>query len=282
MYDDDGDWRVQFNLLAALYHRHPVRIDIAGTVESISKIDHELLYRCYRTFYNLNNMVLCVAGNFDVDTVLKVADRVLNPDEKPVEIERRTVDEPESVCRPLVEQKLSVATPLFEFGFKGRAGAPRENLKNQVLDELLADIIAGEASPLYRRMYDAGIINATFGSEIMAGRDYMCAIFSGESREPERVAREIKEEIARMKREGIDERMFGLCRRATYGRYIGMYSRVESVAGLMAATYFAGVDDIYSLLDIVADATVEQLTERLETAFDETRSALSIVRPLDE
>ena len=282
MYDDDGDWRVQFNLLAALYHRHPVRIDIAGTVESISKIDHELLYRCYRTFYNLNNMVLCVAGNFDVDTVLKVADRVLKPDEKPVEIERRTVDEPDGVCKPLVEQKLSVATPLFEFGFKGRAGVPRENLKNQVLDELLADSIAGEAAPLYRRMYDAGIINATFGSEIMAGRDYMCAIFSGESREPERVAREIKEEIARMKREGIDERMFELCRRATYGRYIGMYSRVESVAGLMAATYFAGVDDIYSLLDIVADATVEQLTERLETAFDETRSALSIVRPLDE
>ncbi|WP_308753154.1 EF-P 5-aminopentanol modification-associated protein YfmH [uncultured Anaerotruncus sp.] len=282
MYDDDGDWRVQFNLLAALYHKHPVRIDIAGTVESISQIDHELLYRCYRTFYNLSNMVLCVAGNFDVDTVLRVADRVLKPDEKPVEIERRTVDEPESVCRPLVEQKLPVATPLFEFGFKGRAGTPEENLKNQVLDELLADIIAGEASPLYRRMYDAGIINATFGSEIMAGRDYMCAIFSGESREPERVAREIKEEIARMRREGIDGRMFELCRRATYGRYIGMYSRVEAVAGLMAATYFAGIDDIYSLLDIVADATVEQLAERLETAFDETRSALSIVRPLDE
>lgn len=282
MYDDDGDWRVQFNLLAALYHKHPVRIDIAGTVESISQIDHELLYRCYRTFYNLGNMVLCVAGNFDVDTVLRVADRVLKPDEKPVEIERRTVDEPESVCRPLVEQKLPVATPLFEFGFKGRAGTPEENLKNQVLDELLADIIAGEASPLYRRMYDAGIINATFGSEIMAGRDYMCAIFSGESREPERVAREIKEEIARMRREGIDGRMFELCRRASYGRYIGMYSRVEAVAGLMAATYFAGIDDIYSLLDIVADATVEQLAERLETAFDETRSALSIVRPLDE
>lgn len=282
MYDDDGDWRVQFNLLAALYHKHPVRIDIAGTVESIAKIDHELLYRCYRTFYNLNNMVLCVAGNFDVDTVLKVADRVLKPDEKPVRIERRTVDEPDSVYKPLVEQKLSVATPLFEFGFKSRAGTPAENLRNQVLVELLADIIAGEASPLYRRMYDAGIINAAFGSEIMAGRDYMCAIFSGESREPEKVAREIKAEIARMKREGIDKRMFELCRRATYGRYIGMYSRVESVAGLMATTYFAGIDDIYSLLDIVADATIEQLTERLESAFDESRSALSIVRPLDE
>ena len=67
MYDDSGDWRVMFNLLGALYHNHPVRIDIAGTVESIVQIDHELLYRCHRTFYHLNNMVLCVAGNFTVE-----------------------------------------------------------------------------------------------------------------------------------------------------------------------------------------------------------------------
>ncbi|HJF55469.1 MAG TPA: insulinase family protein [Anaerotruncus colihominis] len=282
MYDDDGEWRVQFNLLQALYHNHPVRIDIAGTVESIAEIDDQLLYRCYRTFYNLNNMVLCVSGNFDIDAVLRVADRVIKPDEKPVEIERRHVDEPESICKPLVEQKFAVAAPLFQFGFKGRGGNPRENLKNQILDEILAEIIAGDASPLYRRMYDAGIINSTFGSEIMAGRDYMCAIFSGESREPERVADEIKAEVARMRREGVDKKMFELCRRATYGRYIGMYTRTASVAGLMSAVYFAGMDDMYALLDIVANATLDQMNERLQIAFNPEKSALSIVRPLDE
>ena len=282
MYDDDGEWRVQFNLLQALYHNHPVRIDIAGTVESIAEIDDQLLYRCYRTFYNLNNMVLCVSGNFDIDAVLRVADRVIKPDEKPVEIERRHVDEPENICKPLVEQKCAVAAPLFQFGFKGRGGNPRENLKNQILDEILAEIIAGDASPLYRRMYDAGIINSTFGSEIMAGRDYMCAIFSGESREPERVADEIKAEVARMRREGVDKKMFELCRRATYGRYIGMYTRTASVAGLMSAVYFAGMDDMYALLDIVANATLDQMNERLQIAFNPEKSALSIVRPLDE
>ena len=281
MYDDDGEWRVQFNLLQALYHNHPVRIDIAGTVESIAEIDDQLLYRCYRTFYNLNNMVLCVAGNFDIDAVLRVADRVIKPDEKPVEIERRHVDEPESICKPLVEQKFAVAAPLFQFGFKGCGGNPRENLKNQILDEILAEI-AGDASPLYRRMYDAGISHSTFGSEIMAGRDYMCAIFSGESREPERVADEIKAEVARMRREGVDKKMFELCRRATYGRYIGMYTRTASVAGLMSAVYFAGMDDMYALLDIVANATLDQMNERLQIAFNPEKSALSIVRPLDE
>lgn len=282
MYDDNGDWRVMFNLLGALYHNHPVHIDIAGTVESIAEITPELLYRSHRTFYNLNNMALCVAGNFDVQTVLDVADRVLKPDEKPIEIERKLVDEPDDICEKLVEQSLSVAAPLFQLGFKGVSEGAAGNLKSQILDEILAEILAGEASPLYRRLYDAGLINGTFDNEIMTGRDYICQIFSGESRDPKQVAKEICAEIARVRREGIDKAMFELCRRATYGRYIGMYARTESVAGLMSATYFVGIDDIYLPLDIVANATLEQITKRLETAFVEEKSALSIIWPIEE
>ena len=45
MYDDNPGWRVMFNLLKGMYHNHPVRIDIAGTVESIAQIDADLLYK---------------------------------------------------------------------------------------------------------------------------------------------------------------------------------------------------------------------------------------------
>ena len=79
MCDDDPGWRVLFNMLCGLYQKHPVRIDIAGTIDSIAQITDELLYRCYRTFYNLHNMVLAVAGNCKVDEVLEVADRLLKP-----------------------------------------------------------------------------------------------------------------------------------------------------------------------------------------------------------
>ncbi len=79
MYDDDPQWRVMFNLLEALYHKHPVKVDIAGTVESIAQITPELLYRCYHTFYNLNNMVLCVAGNVELNKVLDLATGCSSP-----------------------------------------------------------------------------------------------------------------------------------------------------------------------------------------------------------
>lgn len=282
MYDDSGDWRVMFNLLSALYQTHPVRVDIAGTVESIAKIDADLLYRCHRTFYNLNNMVLCVAGNFEIDSVIKIADKILKPDEKPVEIERRQFDEPAEIGSALVEQKLSVAAPLFQLGFKSVPGTPRQTLLDQILDELAAEVLCGESSLLYRELYDSGIINGTFDNEIMAGRGYLCPIFSGESRDPKRVAARIREEAARIRREGADKELFELCRKAAYGRYIGMYARTESVAGLMSTAYFADVDDIYLPLDIVANATLEQINERFRVSFDPDRSALSIIWPVEE
>lgn len=282
MYDDSGDWRVMFNLLEALYQNNPVRVDIAGTVESIAKIDADLLYRCHSTFYHLNNMVLCVAGNFTPEQVMRVADKVLKPDPRPVEIERRQYDEPRAVCKKLTEQKLSVAAPLFEFGFKGVSGTRSENLKNQILDEILAEIIAGEASALYRRMYDSGVINATFDNEVMSGRGYHCVMFTGESRDSRRVAEEITQEIRRITKEGLDPELFELCRRATYGRYIGMYGKPEAAAGLMGTVYFADEDDICLPLDVVSGATLEQLQARLAVSFDPDYSALSIVWPVDE
>ena len=77
MYKDAPDWEVMFNCLRTMYHNLPVRIDIAGTQESIAQITAKTLYGCYDNFYNLHNMVLAVAGNADVDEIVEVADKVL-------------------------------------------------------------------------------------------------------------------------------------------------------------------------------------------------------------
>ncbi len=275
MYDDSAEWRVFFNLLGALYHENPVRVDIAGTVESIAQIDAELLYRCYHTFYNLNNMVLAVAGNFDSAEVLDAADRLLKP-APDMPITRGVFDEPLHVREARVEQKLPVSMPIFQMGFKGVAGTEAENIRGQVIDEMLLDIIAGEASPLYRRLYDEGLINQTFDSEAMASRDYALCMFSGESRDPDRVFAEIKKEAARLRENGVPESDFARVKKSVWGRYIGMYGKVSAVAGLMVATHFAELP-LYSLLDMAAEIKPEELDARLKSNFDPERAALSVV-----
>lgn len=279
MYDDDPQWRVMFNLLETLYHKHPVKVDIAGTVESIAQITPELLYRCYHTFYNLNNMVLCVAGNVELNKVLDLCDRMLKPS-KPVEIERIFEEEPREVVKTRVEQKLSVVTPLFQLGFKENA-VSRRTTKELAETEILLELMASDASPLFRRLLDAGLINeSSFGYEYFEGPGYASVIFSGESKDPDRVAEEIRAETERLRRDGIDPEAFQRAKKALYGRNIAALNSVDNIANSMAVFAFAG-RELYSYIDELANAKLDSVQKRLEEALDPAYSALSVVYPVD-
>ena len=276
MYDDDPDWRVYFNLLGALYQEHPIRIDIAGTVESIAEISADLLYRCYNAFYNLNNMVLSIAGNFEIKDVVEACDKILKP-AAPVRVSTREVREPDEIRARRVEQTLEVAAPLFQIGFKGRAKSYRENILAQVTGELVCDLIAGESTALYRELYDEGLINAVFDTEVMAGPNYLVNIFSGESRDPDAVFARLTDGVRALQERGISEEDFERARRAAYGRYVGIYGNVESIAGMM---FLAKLADFgaYDPLDLLGELTLNDAQAFLRENFDTERCALSVVR----
>ncbi|HEX2985956.1 MAG TPA: pitrilysin family protein [Caproiciproducens sp.] len=279
MYDDDPQWRVLFNLLGALYHNHPVKTDIAGTVESIAKITPELLYRCYHTFYNLNNMALAVAGNIDVDKVLALCDKMLKI-VKPVSVDRIFENEPETVVKNRVEQKLSVAVPIFELGFKEQAGKKRKTVKEIAETEILLNAVASDASPLFRRLLDAGLINETsFSYEYFEGPGYASVIFSGESKDPDAVAEEIKKEIVKIRENGLDVSAFERSKKAVYGRVVSSFNSVDYLANSLVADAFAR-RSLFEYMDSVAEADLQSVFNRLQLQLKPECSALSIVKPL--
>ena len=277
MYDDSPDWRVLFNLLGAIYHKNPVKIDIAGTKESIAQITADLLYDCYNTFYNLHNMVLAVAGNFEIDDVLKVADSVLKPAE-PFFLERGNCGEPEEVVTNFVEQHLPVSVPMFTVGFKGKTGTEAENYKGSVLDEIFLEALFDDYTDLYRGLYDEGAINATFGSEVFCGRNYITLLVSGESREPEKVYEKVKAGFAEALEHGIPEDVFECAQKSVYGRYLRATERVEGVTTTLFNGYFPGVD-MYEMIEAAATATPETVLERIRNTYCAENSALSVIRP---
>lgn len=277
MYDDDPNWRVMFNLLGALYHTHPVKIDIAGTVESIAEITPDYLYRCYHTFYNLNNMALCVAGNIDPEKVMEVCDRMLKPS-KEIEVKRVFQEEPAEVVEKRVEQKLSVAVPLFQMGFK--EPARDHTVKELAETEVLLELFASDASPLYRRLLDANLINtSSFGSEYFEGPGYASIIFSGESNDPDAVAAEIRKEAARLRKEGIPKEAFERAKKAIYGRNVAALNSAESIANAMISLTFAQ-RELFSYIDALASVTLSDVQSRFEDQLREEYSALSVVSPI--
>ncbi|WMJ23329.1 pitrilysin family protein [Paludicola sp. MB14-C6] len=278
MYEDDPNWRVFFNLLVAMYHNNPVRIDIAGTVDSISKIDKDLLYRCYHTFYNLSNMVISIAGNFDVDQAIEIIESNLKSIEK-VEVSTKTPDEPKAVAKPEYIQALHVASPLFNVGYKELPVNESEELSIQLKYELILNAVVGKSTKLYKEMYDEGIINSTFGKEVFCGRGYLANIFAGESKQPQLVKEKINTAIQCLKKTGIDETTFERIRKSMYGRIIMNFNDVDEVANDMVSSYFSN-NSIYDTINIISELKCDEVNSLLKSSFQEECLAISIINPI--
>lgn len=276
MNDDEAGWRVFFNMLKSMYHNHPVRIDIAGTEESIRKIDADLLYRCYYTFYNLHNMVLSVAGNVKADEVLAICDKLLRPCDDQG-LEQLYADEPESVVDRYVEDSLPVGTPLFILGFKIKPKSGKELVKAELLASTLLDALLGPASGLYNEMLNDGLINSEFETDApFNGDGYFVLSCGGESHDPEQVRDRILAELARAKEEGFDRESFERIKRVHYGSMIRSLSNVEANASMMLNAYMAGLAPFTSI-ETLAEITYEDAWQFLRDEIDLDRHVLSVV-----
>ena len=276
MYYDVPGWMSTFNLLKCLYKNHPVRIDIAGTVESIAQITDKLLYDCYDTFYNLNNMALAVVGNVQPEQVLKICDEVLKKSDD-VTVERVFDEEPRDIVKSYEEYNLAVSMPVFSFGYKEACTTPLRTIKETVEMNILLEILAGETSPLYSELFEKGLINTTFSKEYFTGSGYEAVIFEGESTDAAAVAQAIKNQVAKLRKDGIGDEEFESVRRSLYGKEIMSYNVTDDVANGIIGCYFAG----YSIFDVVeAFKTVqkEDIEKLLSEKLDEKYSALSVVK----
>lgn len=276
MYDDSPEWRVMFNMLLAMYKNHPVRIDIAGTVESIAEIDDKLLYKCYNTFYNPSNMFICIAGNVNSEKVLSQINGAIKTNE-PIEIERIGCDEPEAVSQSYVEQKLAVAQPLFCFGYKESVDKPERTVKEKIRTAILLEIIAGDASPLYKKLINEGLINDEFSTEYFTGNGYSAVIFEGESSDPKRVAEEIKAEVCRLKVDGIDKKLFSAVRCGMYGEAVRAFNSVESIATRLVDCAMSD-SGLFDELKYLKTVTPEDVYKRL-SLLDGDKTVLSVIEP---
>lgn len=278
MYDDSPGWRVMFNMLLGMYKNHPVRIDIAGTTESIAEITDELLYKCYNTFYNPQNMFLCVAGNVNTEKVLKMVEEQLKPKER-FDLCRIMPQEPDEVLKPVVAQQLEVATPLFCFGYKEKADS-MPSIKERICTAVLLDIIAGDASPLYKRLTEDGLINDEFSFEYFNGPGYASVIFEGESQNPQIVAEAIKNEVNRLKEDGINKKLFNAVRSSLYGNAIRSFNSIESITmGLVDCAM--NDTDLFDEVKYLKSITADDVYKRL-AVLENDKTVLSVILPKGE
>ena len=278
MYQDNPDWRVFFNLLDCLYENHPVKLDIAGSIESISKINKDLLYDCYRTFYTPGNMVVVVAGDIEPELVFTTVDNMIQS-KGAGRVEKRYPEEPDTISQEYKEQKLRVSMPLFNMGIKDSElikGYPLLK-KRTALGIILASIM-GRSSELFSRLYDGGLINDSFRFDASLDKAYGFANWGGQSSNPVRVAELIRKEIEAVISRGLDENTFNRIKKSHEGLFVRGLNSSDSLAREIMDSYFNDADFL-DLGKVFEELDINYANTLMKGFFGKT-PALSVVNPI--
>ena len=282
MIEDNPEWKVYQRLMEALYEKSTARTSVAGSVESISHITADTLYDCHKAFYTPANMCLVVVGDVDEHEVLRLAEAILPKKSGPA-IERDYGEE--SSPLPLKKEtrtEMEVAMPTFLAGFKCPSPPEgREQMRFHTVGELACDMLMGESSSLFSRLYADGLINGSFGYslDILPGISYVYA--GGDSKDPKAVTEAILAEARRVVREGFDPDYYERVIRANFGTDIKELNSFEGVAVSLAEGYFEGYDP-YLFPEIYDTITQQDLLDFIGNYLVEERMALSVIDPKEE
>jgi predicted Zn-dependent peptidase len=279
--NEDSPENVLFEtLVKTMYDRHPIRTPILGTRESIAQITPEVLSTCHRAFYRPDNMLLCVIGDVEPELVRDMAESAMGKIPCPKAEAVRFWDEEMQVQTPYVKVHMEVAMPMFQLGFKCEPlpnGA--EGVHREIVGDLAAEALFGESSPLYLKLYEQGLIDASFGGgfETVEGMAMLTA--TGDSEDPEAVRDEILQEAKRLAEEGITEEDFLRMKRSALGRRIRALDSFDSTCFRLCA-YKMSDFDYFRFPEIYRDIRQEDVLAFIAETVKAEHSVLSVIEPL--
>ncbi len=267
-------------LMEGMYAHHNIRVPILGTSQTIREITPELLYTCHRAFYTPGNMILCVVGDVDPETVAGLALEVLGAEPRPVG--KKLLREEETLTCPVTrqEERMEVSMPTFQMGFKcAPVGKGETAIRQEIVGDLAAEALLGESSELYLELYQQGIIDSSFGGgfETLEG----CAMLTcgGDSDDPEAVRTAILERGAVLAQQGVDETAFLRMKRSALGRRIRDLDGFDSTCFRVCA-YHIGEFEYFNFPAVYESVTAEEVRAFLAENIKADNCSLSIIRPL--
>ena len=279
MYADSADSVVMEEMNRGLYHHHPVRVPIAGTVESIQDITAQTLYDCHRAFYHPSNMILCVVGDVDADEVAAIAEELLPKEPSPVAIPDFGPAEPREALIPQTRREMDVAMTTFQLGFKcPQPPKGREHAHRELVAELAAEMLFGQSSQLYQWLYEDGLIDSSFGGGEEFSTGTAMITCGGDSKDPEEVLNCILNEAKFLAENGLDQAAFDRVKRSFLGiRFKDLTSFDATCYRLLA--YAFEDHDYFEFPSIFEDVTVEEVRQFIADNVRRENCSLAIVDP---
>ena len=277
MYDDEPSWRLYMNAMDCMYKENPIKIDIAGSIESISKITPDVLYKCYNTFYNPSNMIMVVCGNFKPEELLKEIKKRLVPKEEQGEIKRIYPAKEKTINKSYKEINMQVSTPIFVIGYKDADGMTDDIVKKHIAIEILLNMIIGKSSETYKNLYESGDLLSKPDTDYEFSKEYAHILISGKSENPEKIKERIEKTVEDYIKNGLDEEQFNRSRKKIYGDYVVEYNNVGDIARMFLADKMKGINS-FDYIEKFNEVTKEYTEDTLKNVFNSENMIMSVVK----
>ena len=278
MYDDEPGWKLYMNAMDCMYKNNPIKLDIAGSVESISKITPDVLYKCYNTFYNPSNMVMVVCGDFKPEELLEEIKKRLVEKEEQGEIKRIYPEKEEKINKPYNEVEMEVSTPLFMLGYRDVEGMEdkKEIVRKHIAIEILLNMIIGKSSDTYKELYEAGDLLAQPDLDYEFSDEYSHILISGQSKNPQKIKENVEKCIENFKKNGLNDEHFNRIRKKVYGDYVVEYNSVGDIARMFLSDKMKGINS-FDYIEEYNTVTKEYVEEILKNVFKTENMIMSVV-----
>ena len=276
MYDDYPEWRVYLNALEAMYHTNPVKLDVTGTIETISHIDKDILYKCYNTFYNPSNMCLVVSGDFEPEKLLEEIKKRLIDKKQTGEITRIYEQEEESIVKEKVEQEFKISKPLFTIGIKCKPVKQSEKVRTHIAMQIILNLLFGESSSLYKELYQDGNLFSSPSLSYEFTDSYAHILISESANDPEMIYTKFKNKIKEFKESKLDKNNFDRIKKMIYGEYIKEYNDVTEISRMFLSDFMKGIDS-FDYLEEIDGVDLDFVNQVLKQYFVDDKMVLSVV-----
>ncbi|WP_102028281.1 EF-P 5-aminopentanol modification-associated protein YfmH [Salirhabdus sp. Marseille-P4669] len=281
MYDDQPDWRLFFGAIGSMYKNHPVKIDIAGTVESIQEITKDDLYTCYETFYHPSNMILFVTGAFDPKEMLDhiVQNQLKKTFRKADEINRSFPEEPMEVAKKEDQLRMPVSISKCLVGIKGDPTQLNQEAlpKVKLVTQMVLDYFFSKSGEYFEELYNDGLIEGDLSYEMHIEQNFAFSLVGGDTKDPEKLSNRLKQMLLNIKNESIAEESFDAMKRKRLGELIRSLNSLESTANQFIDYYQLNLN-LFDVYETLQNMTKQEFDEVVSNWISEERiSTFSIV-----
>ena len=280
MYKDYPEWEIYMNGLKCMYKKNEINIDVAGSIESISKITPDMLYTIYNTFYSPENMVMVLVGDFIPEDIIKKIKEKMTLKKRDKEIKRIYNSEPTEIVQKYIEKNMDISIPLVLIGYKDNIINSKDVRKDIAL-QIIGDILYGSSSDFYENLYNNGMLITPPSFNYEFSKNYSHVLIQMQTDYIQDIIKASSEQIEKIQKTGFDKNRFEIAKRKIYGDIIRSFNDVSEIATIIVSDYFKGISP-FEYIETYNTINKEYVEEIFKNVFVENMKIISVINPISK